>query len=106
MTTADRLIPFWVRFQWGFGYISILMGLVSFGMSIVTMITVKGIYIPLWTIPIVATMVLALCTMIGYYFEKYDIQNRISSHSNQNANPEFVQMIRDIKEIKEMLKKS
>ena len=104
MTFTDRIIPFYVRFIYGFGFISVLIGMISFGTNIVTMITVKGFYIPAWWIPVVAVGIIIGCICLGYYLEKYDILNRISSHSNQNANPELKQLCEDVKEIKGMLK--
>lgn len=103
MTIADNLIPYYVRFLWGFGYLSVIMSLVSFGMSLVTMITVKGFYMPLWLIPVVAILVVGLCTAIGVYAEKFDVQNRIGSHINKKANPELTDMAKDIVEIKKLL---
>jgi len=100
-TLADRLIPFYVRFLWGFGYISIILGLISFGMNLITMITVKGFYIPLWLIPLVAMGVILFCTAIGYYFEKHDVQNRISSHSNKKANPELNKIMDELARVDE-----
>ena len=100
MTLTDSLIPYYVRFQWGYGYISLLLALASFGMSIITMITVKGIYIPLWLIPVVGCLVILLCVGIGYFCEKFDIQNRMSSHSNKTSNPEFKKLCEDIEMIK------
>jgi hypothetical protein len=96
MTLVDKLIPQYVRFQWGYGYVSLLMALTSFGMSLVTMLTVKGIYISVWTLLIIGGGVVAFCTIVGYSFEKLDIQNRITSHSNQNANPEFQDIFRKV----------
>ena len=43
MTLTDRLVPFYVWFVLGFGIIAILIGIVNFGMNVVTMFTVKGI---------------------------------------------------------------
>lgn len=103
ITPTDRIIPFYVRFMWGFGYISVLIGLINFGMNLITMVTVKEIYIPLWVIPIVGGIIILGCTYIGWYFEKYNIQNRITSHLNQAANPEFTQLCKDVKEIKNKL---
>lgn len=103
MTLVDKLIPQYVRFQWGYGYVSLLMALISFGMSLVTMLTVKGIDIPAWTLLIIGGLVVMGCTMVGYCFEKQDIQNRITSHANKTANPEFKQVCKDIALIKKHL---
>ncbi len=103
MTLVDKLIPQYVRFQWGYGYVSLAMALISFGMSLVTMLTVKGIYISIWTLILIGGGVVVSCTAVGYYFEKKDIQNRITSHSNKNANPEFIKVCKDISLIKKKL---
>ncbi|HOX35185.1 MAG TPA: hypothetical protein P5217_00400 [Methanoregulaceae archaeon] len=103
MTITDRLIPFYVWFVFGFGIIAILIGIVNFGMNLVTMFTVKGIYMPFWIIPIAVTALVIFCTSIGWFFEKYDIWNRITSHQNRRMNPEIRQMAEDIKEIRNLL---
>lgn len=103
MTVTDRLIPYYVWFVFGFGIIAILIGIVNFGMNLVTMFTVKGIYMPFWIIPIAVAALVAFCTGIGWFFEKYDIWNRITSHQNRRMNPEIRQMADDIKEIRNLL---
>lgn len=96
MTAFDKIIPWYVRFGWGFTYISVFMGLISFGMQGITLITVKGFYIPSWTIPVIVICVLTLCTTLGYYSEKYDFQNRIVSHMNNASNPEFTKQCKKV----------
>ena len=96
MTLTDNLIPYYVWFIYGFGIVSILIGIVNFGMSLVTMITVKGIYIPLWMIFIVAGLLIVLCTATGYFFEKYTIWSRVTSHQNLKINPEIRQLCEDV----------
>ena len=103
MTFIDKLIPQYVRFQWGYGYVSLVLALISFGMSLVTMLTVRGIYISLWMLILIGLGVVIFCTGLGYYFEKKDVQNRITSHSNKNANPELVKICKDIALIKKKL---
>ena len=103
MTFVDKLIPQYVRFQWGYGYVSLALALISFGMSLVTMLTVKGIYISLWMLLLIGVGVVVFCTGLGYYFEKKDIQNRITSHVNNNANPEVTKICKDIVSIKKKL---
>jgi hypothetical protein len=104
MTATDRLVPFYVWFILGFGIISILIGIVNFGMNVVTMFTVKGIYMPFWIIPIAVGGMIAICIFIGWFFEKFDIWNRIVSHQNRKMNPEIRQMADDIHEMKQLLK--
>jgi len=96
MTFTDWLIPQFVRFQWGYGYISLGLAILSFGMSIVTMLTVKGIYVSMWMLIMVGLAGLAMCLILGYLCEKYDIQNRIASHTNNAANPEFKKLCEDV----------
>ena len=103
MTLTDWLIPQFVRFQWGYGYISLGLAILSFGMSIVTMLTVKGIYVSMWMLIMVGLIGLAGCLILGYLCEKYDIQNRISSHTNNAANPEFKKLCEDVTYIKRMI---
>jgi len=106
MTLADKLIPQYVRFTWGYNYVNLVIALVSFGINIITVATVKGIYMPLWILPIIGVIIVLFCAALGYYFEKKDIIKRMVSHSNKNANPEFVQLCKDVKEIKGKLKGS
>lgn len=103
MTLTDKLIPYEVWFEYGFGKISLLIGIINFGMLFITMITVKGIYIPAWMIIIFTLIIIALCIIIGYFFEKYAIWNRITSHLNLRVNPEVKQMLQDTQDIKNEL---
>jgi len=104
VTLTDHLIPMYVRFGYGFGIISIFLGLISFGMNVVTMITVKGFYVPAWLIPIVGVGIVILCICIGYVLEKKNVLSRISTHSSTKINTEFRDMCQDVKEIKQMMK--
>jgi hypothetical protein len=101
-TITDRIIPFYVWFFYGFGIISVFMAIINFGANLVTMITVKGIFVPVSAIPLVGGILLALCILIGYFFEKYDVWNRITSHQNQNMNPEIRQVSKDVQETKKL----
>lgn len=101
-TFTDRIIPFYVWFLYGFGIISVFMAIINFGANLVTMITVKGIFVPVSAIPLVGGILLALCILIGHYFEKYSIWNRITSHQNQNMNPEIRQVSADVQETKKI----
>lgn len=99
-TFTDWLIPQFVRFQWGYGYISLGLAILSFGMSIVTMLTVKGIYISLWMLCGIGIAGLLACLALGYICEKYDVMNRITSHANIAANPEIKKMYEDVRWIR------
>jgi hypothetical protein len=102
-TSTDKLIPYYVWFIYGFSTISIFMGIINFGMVMITTITVKGIFVPIWMVPVIGCLLGIICISVGHYFEKYSISNRISSHQNQNMNPEIKQLSDDVKEIKKML---
>jgi len=103
MTLIDLLIPYYVRFTYGFSILGIAIGIMNFGMLAATLITVKGIYIPSWMIGFVIGLVILFCTIVGFYFEKYNVWNRIASHQNQNMNPEIKKMHNDIYDIKKLL---
>jgi len=103
LTIVDKLIPQYVRFLWGYGYVSLVLAMTSFGMAMVTMLTVKGIYIPLWALVGIGALVVGFCTFVGYISETRNIQNRITSHANTNANPEIQRLCRDIDAIKKKL---
>jgi hypothetical protein len=40
----------------------------------------------------------------GYLFKRWDIQNRITSYSNQASNPQITQISNDVTEIKRRLR--
>jgi len=81
-----------LRFFTGFGIISVFMGIVSFGMALVTMVTVKGIYIPAWVIIIVGGGLVAGCWYFGYWYEMTKMWEKEISHTNKNINPEMLKM--------------
>jgi hypothetical protein len=103
VTLVDRAIPLYVWFAAAFGMISMILGALNFGMLAVTLITVKGIYIPTWMIPVVAITIIAYCIIMGFIMEKYDIMNRILNHQNRNQNPQMKQISEDVAAIKKML---
>lgn len=80
-----------------------VIGIANFGMLAVTLITVKGIYIPLWLIPAIGISVVGGCIWIGWFFIRYDIQNRITEYLNANSNPQINQIQSDLNAIKERL---
>ncbi len=104
MTIIDRIIPIYVWFGWGFSTLGVFFSMINFGVAIITMITVKGIYVPLWMIPVIGVFIIALCTVTGYIAEKYAVWNRITSHMNQNANPEIKQLCADVAELRKDFK--
>lgn len=103
MTVVDRLIPYYVWFIIGFGIVSVLLGVVNFGMIMFTLITVKGIYVPIYAVGIVAAAIIAFCIWLGWFFERHAIQNRITSHTNKRLNTEFDKLCGDVQQIKTLL---
>ena len=103
MTTVDTLIPYYYWFKSGFGEISLPMALVNLAMLITTLLTVKGIYIPLWVIPVIAVFVIGGCVFVGWFMQTYEINSRINSLVNQKQNPEIKSMHDDMKLIKKHL---
>ena len=92
-----------LRFFIGYGMISVFMGILSFGMAAVTMITVKEIYVPLWTIPIVGFVLMLACWYAGYWYEMSNMWALEVSHQNKQMNPELVALCADVAEIKRRL---
>jgi hypothetical protein len=103
MTFFDTMIKLAAWFMYGFGIVSMMIGIANFGMILVTVITVKGIDIPLWAIPALGTIVIVFCTAVGYFFKKYGIWEKITSYNNTQTNPEIKQVCQDVKDIKKHL---
>lgn len=103
MTIVDKTIPFYVWFATAFGLISMVIGIANFAMLLVTLITVKGFYIPTIAIPVLTIMLLAGCIALGFVMERYDFQNRVYQHVNTNQNPQMKQISEDVGEIKRIL---
>jgi hypothetical protein len=102
-TLVDRLIPLYVWFAAAFGPMAMAISAINFGMIVVTLITVKGIYVPAWMVPVVATIIIIFSIATGYVLERYDVMNRILHHQNLNQNPQMKQISEDVAAIKKML---
>jgi hypothetical protein len=79
----------WIWFTQGWAVASIFLSMGNTGMAFITMLTVKGIYVPLW---VIVFFVLCICVgvlLIGYKWYKSNIQAEVQSYSNNNANPEW-----------------
>lgn len=101
----QRLVPLYVWFGVGYGVISLFMAVVNFGMLAITLLTVKGIYVPSWSLVIFAILVSLVCITIGYLFIKYDIGNRIVEYQNEKMNPQIKQITEDVKWLREQMEK-
>ena len=103
MPLLDGTIKLLAWFIYGFGIVSMMIGIANFGMILVTVITIKGIDIPLWAIPALGISVIVFCTAIGYAFKKYGIWEMVTSYNNQQTNPEIKQLCQDVKDVKKHL---
>ena len=90
MTRVDRFIPYQFWFEYGIGKLGIYIGMVNLGLLIVTMLTVKGIYFPVWSIIPIAIAIVLFCTFFGWFLDTYNIMGRLGSHMNQRGNPELL----------------
>jgi hypothetical protein len=99
-----KFIPIYVWFGVGYGVISLFMAVVNFGMLAITLLTVKGISVPSWSLAVFALLVSLICITIGYLFIKYDIGNQIVEYQNKQMNPQITQISKDVEWIKENMK--
>ena len=100
---VDYLVAVQLWFEYGFARVSIVLAAVNTGMLIVTVITVKGLYVPLWVVPSVVAVVCVACVVAGYYYETRGIWGKMISRQNRNMNPEFVRLCDDVEKIKRKL---
>jgi phosphate/sulfate permease len=102
MTLADFIIHQQFRFEMGTGKIGYYISLLSLGVAITTLLTVKGIFVPIWAIvPLAVAMVLGI-VIFGYYLEQKDVIARLNTHMNQN-NPQFLELVKAIDRIENKL---
>jgi hypothetical protein len=102
-STIDKIVPAYVWFVYGFGTVQLPLGIVSLVVTITTLITVKGIYIPMWMLPVSVLIITVFCTILGYLMTKHGIWNKTTSYANRAANPEISRMCKDLEMIKEHL---
>jgi len=100
MTAVDRIIPFYIWFTLGFGVVAVILGIINFCVNIITMLTVKQIYIPLWAVVLLSLFTVIFCVFVGWFFEYYKIWDRMTSHTNRKMNPEIRSIVSDIQKIK------
>jgi glucan phosphoethanolaminetransferase (alkaline phosphatase superfamily) len=104
VTLADFIIHQQFRFELGVSKIGFYVTLVSFGMMLATMLTVKGIFFPVWAIvPLAGSLLLGLLAF-GYYLETYDVIDRLNTHMNTN-NPQFLELLESIDRIEKKVDK-
>jgi hypothetical protein len=103
MTFADRLIPYYWWFKSGFAETSLPLSMVNLALLIITMLTVRGINIPLLMLPVIAGAVILFCIGVGWFFETYGITGRLNSRITTKQNPEIYEMCQNVKKIIEKL---
>jgi hypothetical protein len=104
LPTKERAIA--ALYQWltfGVGLVGLLMGIASFCMNATTLATVKGIYVPMWQVPIVFLIILLGCVFIGWAWDHFQFWSAVNSRSNDVQNPQFKELCEDIKKIKEKM---
>jgi beta-N-acetylglucosaminidase len=74
-------------------------------MILVTLMTVKGIIVPAWTVVMVALSLFIGLTFVGWFFVRYTIQDRIVDYQNNSMNPQIRQLVTDVKWLREQVEK-
>ena len=95
-------------YQWltfGVGLVGLLMGIASFCMNATTLATVKGMYVPLWEVPIVFLIIIVGCIFIGWAWEHFKFWESVNSRSQNLQNKEFVIMYAQINQNTKNIKK-
>lgn len=96
MTLVDKLIHQQFRFELGMAKLGFYVALLNLMITLTTLLTVKGIFVPIWLmVPFTGFLILFLL-VFGYYLETYNVIARLNSHMNRKGNPEFVTLIETI----------
>jgi uncharacterized membrane protein YdbT with pleckstrin-like domain len=95
-----------LRFFIGMGFISIIMSIFNFlTFAKVWSSTFEFYGIPTWIIYIIVPVGLILLGWyLGYWYEMGKFWEEEVIHQNSNLNPQLMELIDDVKEIKAMLK--
>lgn len=88
-------------FLWGFQTVSVIFALTNFGMLLVTLLTVKGIYVPVLVIIPAVILLVMICIFTGYLLIRFSVQQRAQSYNNMNANPEIRELTELVRKIAE-----
>jgi len=103
MNLRKRFARLWVWFTQGWAVSSIFISIGNTGMMLITMLTVKGIYIPLWMIVIFVGFVILGILGLGYKWFRLNVQADVQSYLNTDANPEWNEKCRQLDRIEKML---
>lgn len=104
MTLADTIIGYQFWFEYGLQKAGLYVGIVSIGMTAITLLTVKGIYVPIWMFfPMGAAMVLFF-VFLGYFLDTRNVMGRLISHQNRkDRNPEFGKLCENVENLNEQV---
>ena len=97
------IVKLWVWFQTGYTPASIVLAIGNMGMLLITLLTVKGIYIPLWMICVIGGLIASGCIVLGHFWFTRNVQKGVQSYMNKNGNPEFKHLCDEVTEIKRLL---
>jgi hypothetical protein len=106
MTITDRLIPYYYWFKYGYAELMIPVAIVNITFVAITLITVKGISIPLWLeigLPISAGIA---CIVIGWFMQRYNITARVNSVANLYNNAELRKIYDDVDYIRKYIEEN
>jgi hypothetical protein len=103
VTFADRFITRMFWFEYGIGKFGIYLAVINIGLLVTTLLTVKGIYFPVWSVVPIGIGLILFCTVFGWFLDTRNVMGRLNSHMNRKGNPEFVKICADVEEIKKML---
>jgi hypothetical protein len=101
MTLADRIIPYQFWFEYGIGKVGVYFAIISIGLSITTLLTVKGMFFPLWGFIPLGIVLVVFCMMFGYFLDTRNIMGRLNSHMNRKGNPEFIEILDTLHRLEE-----
>jgi hypothetical protein len=103
MTLVDRLIPYMFWLEWGIGKLGLYVSAITLGLMIITTLTVKGIYIPVWAFVPIGVAVIATCMFYGWVLDSRNVMARMTSHLNKRGNPEWNEMVAAVERIEKKL---
>jgi hypothetical protein len=103
VTFADKFITYQFWFEYGIGKFGVYLAVINIGLLVTTLLTVKGIYFPVWSVIPIGIGLILFCTTFGWFLDTYNVMGRLNSHMNRKGNPEFVKICADVEEIKKML---
>lgn len=103
MTLVELIIDLEFWFEYGIAKFGFYISIANFVLMVTTLLTVKGIFFPVWGIIPVGVALASCIVIIGYFLDTRRIMGRLNSRMNTRGNPEFLKMIDDVNEIRRMV---